>query len=63
MIQPMDPLPWRDEELKYICRMFGLPEDLPDMPKSHIKALYSESSPYYGELPPEEVLLARGVEG
>ena len=51
--QPMDPQPGREEELKHICRMFGLTEDMPDMPKAHIKALYEdESSPYYGVLPP-----------
>jgi hypothetical protein len=32
--------------------MFGYSEDMPDMPKDHIKALYNEESPYYGELPP-----------
>ena len=52
MIQPMDPLPGREEELKHICRMFGFTEDMPDMPKEHIKAMYEEDSPYYGELPP-----------
>ncbi len=51
MIQPMDPLPGREEELRHICRMFGLPEDMPDMPKEKIKALYEEESPYFGELP------------
>jgi hypothetical protein len=49
----MDPLPGRDEEVKHVCRMFGFSEDMPDMPKEHIKALYEdEKSPYYGELPP-----------
>lgn len=53
LIQPMDPLPGREEEVKHICRMFGFTEDMPDMPKEHIKALYEdENSPYYGELPP-----------
>lgn len=52
MIQPMDPLPGREEELRHICRMFGLREDMPDMPRDKIKALYEEDSPYYGELPP-----------
>ncbi|MGQ0792616.1 MAG: nitroreductase family protein [Deltaproteobacteria bacterium] len=53
LIQPMDPLPGREEELKHICRMFGFTEAMPDMPKEHIRALYeNESSPYYGELPP-----------
>jgi nitroreductase len=51
MIQPMDPLPGREEEIKHICRMFGFTEDMPDMPKEHIKALYNEESPYFGELP------------
>jgi nitroreductase len=60
LIQPMDPLPGRDEEVQHICRMFGFTEDMPDMPKEHIKALYEdESSPYYGELPPG--LEERGV--
>ena len=48
----MDPLPGREEELKHICRMFGFTEEMPDMPKEHIKAMYEEDSPYYGELPP-----------
>ncbi len=52
MIQPMDPLPWREGELKHLCRMFGLKEDMPDMPKEKIRELYKEDSPYYGELPP-----------
>lgn len=52
MIQEMDPRPGREEELKHICRMFGFKEDMPDMPKDHIRELYSEDSPYYGELPP-----------
>jgi hypothetical protein len=59
LIQPMDPLPGRDEEVLHICRMFGLPEGLPDMPKDQIEALYNEDSPYYGELPPG--LEERGV--
>lgn len=60
MIQPMDPLPGREEELKHICRMFGFKEDMPDMPKDKIKALYEdEDSPYYGELP--EGLEEKGV--
>lgn len=60
LIQPMDPLPGRDEEVLHICKMFGLPEGLPDMPKEHIKALYEDkNSPYYGELPPG--LEERGV--
>ena len=60
LIQPMDPLPGRDEEVKHVCRMFGFSEDMPDMPKEHIKALYEdEKSPYYGELPPG--LEERGV--
>lgn len=53
MIQPMDPLPGREEELKHICRMFGFKEDMPDMPKERIKELYQKDSPYYGELPPD----------
>lgn len=52
MLQPMDPLPGRDEELKHICRMFGLSEDMPDMPKEKIRALYEKDSIYYGEVPP-----------
>lgn len=52
LIQPMDPLPGRDEEIRHVCRMFGYDEGLPDMPKDHIKALYEEDSPYFGELPP-----------
>lgn len=52
LFQPMDPLPGRDEEIQYVCRMLGYPEGLPDMPKEHIRALYEEDSPYYGELPP-----------
>jgi len=63
LIQPMDPQPGRDEEVMSLCRMFGFPEVFADMPKSHIKALYDESSPYYGELPPPEVLVERGAEG
>ena len=51
MIQPMDPLPGREEELKHICRMFGFTEDMPDMPKDKIKELYKKDSIYYGELP------------
>ena len=53
MIQPMDPLPGREEELKHICRMFGFKEDMPDMPKERIRELYEEDSPYFGELPPD----------
>lgn len=52
LIQPMDPLPGRDEELQHVCRMFGYDEGFADMPKEHIKALYDEDSPYFGELPP-----------
>ncbi|NIP30467.1 MAG: hypothetical protein GTO02_10870 [Candidatus Dadabacteria bacterium] len=52
LIQPMDPLPGRDEELRHICRMFGFNEDMPDMPKERILEMYEEDSPYYGELPP-----------
>lgn len=52
MIQPMDPLPGREEELKHICRMFGFKDDMPDMPKDKIRELYKMDSPYYGELPP-----------
>ncbi|MGH7850401.1 MAG: nitroreductase family protein [Thermodesulfobacteriota bacterium] len=52
MIQPMDPLPGREEELKHVCRMFGLREDMPDMPKEKIRALYEKDSIYYGEVPP-----------
>ena len=33
--------------------MFGFTEEMPDMPKDKIKALYEEDSPYYGELPPD----------
>ena len=51
MIQPKDPLPGREEELKHICRMFGFKEDMPDMPKNKIKDLYKKDSIYYGELP------------
>lgn len=53
MIQPMDPLPGREEELKHICRMFGFKEEMPDMPKDKIRELYKKDSPYYGELPPD----------
>lgn len=52
MIQPSAPLPGRDEELRHICRMFGFTEDMPDMPKEKIRALYQEDSIYYGEVPP-----------
>jgi hypothetical protein len=52
MIQPMDPLPGREEELRHVCRMFGLREDMPDMPKEKIRALYEKDSIYYGEVPP-----------
>lgn len=52
MIQPMDPLPGREEELRHVCRMFGLKEDMPDMPKEKIRALYEKDSIYYGEIPP-----------
>lgn len=52
MLQPGAPLPGRDEELKHICRMFGLNEDMPDMPKEKIRAIYEEDSIYYGEVPP-----------
>ena len=51
MIQPKDPLPGREEELKHICRMFGFKEDMPDMPKNKIRELYKKDSIYYGELP------------
>ena len=59
LIQPMDPLPGREEELKHICRMFGFTEAMPDMPKEKILEMYEEDSPYYGELPPG--LEKRGV--
>jgi nitroreductase len=59
LIQPMDPLPGREEELKHICRMFGFTEAMPDMPKERILEMYEEDSPYYGELPPG--LEKRGV--
>jgi len=59
LIQPMDPLPGREEELKHICRMFGFTEEMPDMPKEKILEMYEEDSPYYGELPPD--LEKRGV--
>ena len=59
LIQPMDPLPGREEELRHICRMFGFTEDMPDMPKEKILEMYEEESPYYGELPPG--LEKRGV--
>jgi nitroreductase len=52
MIQPMAPHPGRDEELKHLCKMFGLDEGMPDMPKEKIKELYKEDSIYYGEVPP-----------
>lgn len=52
LFQPMDPLPWREEEIKHICRMFGYDEGMADMPKEKIAELYNEDSPYYGELPP-----------
>jgi len=59
MIQPMAPHPGRDEELKHLCKMFGLNEGMPDMPKDKIKALYEEDSIYYGEVP--EGLEDKGV--
>lgn len=59
LIQPMDPLPGREEELKHICRMFGFTEEMPDMPKDKILEMYEEESPYFGELPPD--LEDRGV--
>lgn len=59
LIQPMDPLPGREEEIKHICRMFGFTEDMADMPKDKILEMYEEDSPYYGELPPG--LEKRGV--
>jgi len=59
LIQPMDPLPGREEELKHICRMFGFTEEMADMPKEKILEMYEEDSPYYGELPPG--LEKRGV--
>ena len=59
LIQPMDPLPGREEELQHLCRMFGFTEDMPDMPKDKILEMYEEESPYYGELPPD--LEKRGV--
>ena len=59
LIQPMDPLPGREEEIRHICRMFGFTEDMPDMPKEKILEMYEENSPYYGELPPG--LEKRGV--
>lgn len=59
LIQPMDPLPGREEELRHVCRMFGFKEDMPDMPKERILEMYEEASPYYGELPPD--LEKRGV--
>lgn len=59
MIQPKAPHPGRDEELKHLCKMFGLDEGMPDMPKEKIKALYEEDSIYYGEVP--EGLEKRGV--
>ncbi len=59
MIQSMAPLPGRDDELKHLCKMFGLDEGMPDMPKEKIKALYEEDSIYYGEVP--EGLEERGV--
>lgn len=59
MIQPKDPLPGREEELRHVCRMFGYKEDMPDMPKEKIKALYEEDSIYYGEVPPG--LVEKGV--
>ena len=52
LIQPMDPLPGREEELRHICRMFGFTEDMCDMPKERVLEMYEEDSPYYGELPP-----------
>ncbi len=59
MIQPMDPHPGRDEELKRLCKMFGLDEGMPDMPKEKIRALYEKDSIYYGEVP--EGLEEKGV--
>lgn len=59
LIQPMDPLPGREEELRHICRMFGFTEDMCDMPKERVLEMYEEDSPYYGELPPG--LEERGV--
>lgn len=59
LIQPMDPLPGREEELKHICRMFGFTEEMSDMPKDKILEMYEEESPYFGELPPD--LEDRGV--
>lgn len=59
LIQPMDPLPGREEEIKHICRMFGFTEAMSDMPKEKILEMYEEDSPYYGELPPG--LEKRGV--
>ena len=59
MIQPMAPHPGRDEELKHLCKMFGLDEGMPDMPKEKIKELYQEDSIYYGEVP--EGLEDKGV--
>ena len=59
LIQPMDPLPGREEELRHICRMFGFTEDMCDMPKEKVLEMYEEESPYYGELPPG--LEERGV--
>ena len=51
LIQLMDPLPGREEELRHICRMFGFTEDMCDMPKDKVLEMYEEDSPYYGELP------------
>lgn len=53
LIQPMDPLDGRDEELAHVCRMFGYEEGMSDMPKENIRELYEEDSPYFGELPPD----------
>lgn len=59
LIQPKAPHPGRDEELKHLCKMFGLDERMPDMPKEKIRELYKEESIYYGEVP--EGLEDKGV--
>ncbi len=59
MLQPLAPLPGRDEELKHLCRMFGFNEAMPDMPKEKIAEIYKEDSIYYGEVP--EGLVDKGV--
>lgn len=59
MIQPKAPHPGRDEELKHLCKMFGIDEGMPDMPKEKIRELYKEDSIYYGEVP--EGLEDKGV--